>query len=470
MTVSYERKKIEKDEERNIIIGMIVSTDFLRQIQFVYNPDFFSLSFAKTVSRWCFDYYKKYQKAPEKDIQSIFDSQKDKIIDRENVEMISTFLSGISDKYENEGYNVEYNLDKATAYFRSASLDSLVSRIKGAQIMNDYDRAEAEVANYSRIAKDHCEGIEVWHDRDAAINTLREESKPIFRFPGELGRFIRPWERGEFVAIVGPGKRGKSTALFEIAFLCSLQNLNVAFFSFEMTKSNMLLRAYQRLTGLLTPNTNEDGREITIPKFDGNYDYNGAVNTKKEFRRTMEVKDILKKMTSMQSIIKNNRLKLICVPPNSMSVSDMETHLDNFEHYENWVPDVVIADYADITKPERTGEKRHQIDETWLAYRGLSLARHMLVVTASHSNKATYDRDVRQGDMSEDNRKLNHVTWAGALNQSDDEADMGVMRIGVLADRFGSFSKNTEAVILQCLDIGQFCLDSRIVRKEVNHE
>jgi len=146
----------------------------------------------------------------------------------------------------------------------------------------------------------------------------------------------------------------------------------------------------------------------------------------------------------------------------------MLNKLDNLEHYDDFVPDVIITDYADITRSENRGEKRHQIDEIWLGHRFISQERNCLVLTASHSNKATFDRDIRQGDLSEDYRKLNHVTWAGALNQNEEENEQGIMRLSVLADRYQRFNGMNEAKVLQCLDIGQVCLDSRVVRKDSN--
>jgi hypothetical protein len=90
----------------------------------------------------------------------------------------------------------------------------------------------------------------------------------------------------------------------------------------------------------------------------------------------------------------------------------------------------------------------------------------MAMVTASHTNKATFDRDIRQSDLSEDARKMNHLTLAASLNQNEEDMENGVMRIGVIKDRFHRFSKMYEAVVLQCLDIGMPYLDSRLVKKQ----
>lgn len=469
MGVSYERKKVWKEEERNIVIGMITNSEFLKQIQSIYKPEFLTLDYARTVSIWCSDYFKRYGEAPFEDIQSIYTVKKDSILDETKAEEIGTFLGSLSDSFVDKKYNIEYNIDKAVSYFKEANLDLLMERVNGFKKLKDYARAEAEIANYVRVEKNQSQGVDVYSDQDAVINAIRDESSEhvLLHLPGALGTFIRPWRRGDFVAFVGPAKRGKSYWLLEIAYLCALAGLNVAFFSFEMPEPKMLMRFYQRLTGQPMPE-GEDVKKVKViyPSFDPNYEVNKIVNLREELKSPISVRQTIRKMRSLDRVVRGKKFKMICSPPNSMSVSDMRTHLDNLEYYENFIPDVVISDYADITKPERNNEKRHQIDETWLGYRALSMDKNCLVVTASHSNKMTFDRDIRQSDLSEDNRKINHVTWMGALNQSEDDRSQGVMRISIMADRYRSFSKQVEAITLQCLDVGRVCLDSRIVKKE----
>jgi len=257
-----------------------------------------------------------------------------------------------------------------------------------------------------------------------------------------------------------------SFILTEVAFLCSLMGFNVLFFSFEMPEEDILLRLYQRITGQVSPvgNDEKDSCEVSIPYFSSN----GGVDHVREKRKIVNIKDVFQKIEGIKVMAKSGRFKLECAPSGSMSVPDMLNKLDNLEHYDDFVPDVIITDYADITRSENRGEKRHQIDEIWLGHRFISQERNCLVLTASHSNKATFDRDIRQGDLSEDYRKLNHVTWAGALNQNEEENEQGIMRLSVLADRYQRFNGMNEAKVLQCLDIGQVCLDSRVVRKDSN--
>ena len=64
--------KTDKHIERRIIIGMIVSTDYLSRIRKLWNPQFFTSEAARILSTWCIEYFDKYGKAPQNDIDDIF--------------------------------------------------------------------------------------------------------------------------------------------------------------------------------------------------------------------------------------------------------------------------------------------------------------------------------------------------------------------------------------------------------------
>lgn len=467
--MSYTKRSISKDEERSIVTAMITSSDFLKRIRPLYKPNFFTLGFARTVASWIVEYFDAYEKAPARDIQSIFEGKKSQIIDEEQIETISTFLESLSDSFDEEKFNLEYEIDKAVKYFKGISIDNFIDNLKAHRLVDDYESAEAAIAGYTRIEKNKGGAIDFLNDVDAAVRAIRSNTDDaLFSLPGQLGKFVSPIKRDDFFVVVAPAKRGKTYWLMELAMLAFFNQVNVLFYSFEMTEKQILVRMYQRILGGLEPSDDEhdNGREIEIPFFDQNYENNKIVNYRREIKHGITSIKTLKKLGLLRSLVKNKRFQLKCHPAGSMSVNDISTDIDNLEHYDNFVPDLVVADYLDIFKPEKGGERRHQIDDTWRAFRALGQSRSIGVISASHSAKATFDRDIRQNDFSEDSRKLNHVTTAIALNQTDEESEQGVMRISRLADRFKRPNKSMEAVVLQCFDIGKAYLDSRIVKKE----
>ena len=133
--MEYTRRTINRDDEINIVTGLIVNTDFAKQIQPLFNKEFFSIPYAKTVCSWALDYFDKYEKAPGPDIASIFESEKQNIRDESQIELIGNFLHNLNDRYvEDESFNVQYAVDNALKYFRFQALDILTDKIKVAKL------------------------------------------------------------------------------------------------------------------------------------------------------------------------------------------------------------------------------------------------------------------------------------------------------------------------------------------------
>ena len=107
-------RKVDRKIERHILIGMIVSTNYLSFISTKIDKHDLQNSYASIVAGWCLDYFKKYEKAPGKHIQEIFEyhNKKEEIGDNE-VDMIEKLLEEISEQYsEQDDINVDFLLDK----------------------------------------------------------------------------------------------------------------------------------------------------------------------------------------------------------------------------------------------------------------------------------------------------------------------------------------------------------------------
>ena len=107
--MKIDRKRLDSSIERKILIGMIVSDKFIKRIQPIIDPKLLEGSFIAKVVLWCLEYFNTYHKAPQRHIEDIFHVkvENDRIGDAE-AEMVSDFLTEISNQYEQEKFNVEY--------------------------------------------------------------------------------------------------------------------------------------------------------------------------------------------------------------------------------------------------------------------------------------------------------------------------------------------------------------------------
>jgi hypothetical protein len=453
--MSWKRKPINTEQEKEIITGMIVDDTFLRDIQAIYHTELLQTPFARIVGRWCIDYYGKYQQSPKSAIQEIYNSySSSKRADETQIELIGNFLNALSENYEkSKRFNHKYALDKAETYFKTRQLELLRDKL-GTDIINGkVAEAEKKVATFRRIERPASIGIDILKDNISKY--LYEEDDELFTFPGALGQMIGPLCREDFVGITAPMKRGKTFWLTEFGIKGAIRGFKVIFYSMEMAYKKMIMRMYQNFLG----QSKNKCEEIEMPHFtrDNSIDYK-FVNKEGVYSI-----DLVKKKKQLDRLFGSGQFRLVCEPTGSMNVQDIKTHLDNLEHYNNFIPDMVIVDYADILAPEpySSKEERHKLNETWKALRSLAQERKVLVVTGSQSIKATFNRDIDQGDVAEDIRKMAHVTTMLALNQTKDDKKKQVMRVGMLAVRDEEFHIDNEVIVLQCLKIGKPILFSR---------
>jgi replicative DNA helicase len=457
----WKRKQIDVDIEKDILIGIITNDRFITEIQKMLVMENFKTPYAKKIVMWCNEYFKKYKKAPGKNIKSIFNSYiKNQNIDETQIELIEKFLSGLSDSYIKKNFNLQYALDKAELYFRTRQIELHRDNIVALLMRNEIDEAEKEIATFKRVTRPSTVGIDILNDN---INKyLNEEYEKLFSLPGDLGKLVGTFHRGDFVAVAGPAKRGKTWWLILFAMESFFAELNILYFDLESTESKMLNRFYTHMSG--QPKNKEI---ISLPYFDEN----NFIQQRKVKKEGLTGKIINKKREQLKQMVAKGSIRLMNAAQYSINVTDIKVILDNLEYYHNFIPDVIIIDYGDILSPEKYYEgkdERHRINRTWGSLRSLAQEKHCLVVTGTHTNKLTFKKDIEQGDLSEDIRKMAHITHGIALNQTTEDKKQSLMRIGVIALREEEFFVDEEVIVLQCLKIGQPYIDSRFKKKVKN--
>jgi hypothetical protein len=165
---------------------------------------------------------------------------------------------------------------------------------------------------------------------------------------------------------------------------------------------------------------------------------------------------------------KGRRFKVSTHSNSTVNVADLNNILLKWKYEEQYEPDVIVIDYADILAPEDSKKDQRTIqDERWRALRRLSQDFNCLVITATQAGRSTYTSDVvSASDVSEDKRKNAHLTGMLGLHQVPEEKSHGVIRVGWLMLREGDFNESEQAVVLQDLSRGQVHLDSYLINYE----
>jgi hypothetical protein len=503
--------------ERKIVIGLIVSTEFNQRIKGKWDVALFESSIAKRLASWCLDYFNKYNKAPGREIESILYAKAGKGLQKEIIQEIEEdILPGLSEEYVNDDFNVEYYTDKALQFFNERNLIRFSDKIKGLAEQGLLYEAENMASGYRPLSKEmgNCINFE---DKENVMNKIgqvfNKSTEVLIQFPKELGRFWNDqFVRDGFVAFLAPEKRGKTWWLLECAKKACTQKRKVAFFQAgDMTEHQQLKRICISLKGksdnekytgeFYIPvidcihnqldNCDKEERECSFGLFrnkDENYrykitmkelkevyknnkDYKNCFNCKEfnknpwgtPFIKKIKIKEPLTEDEAKEAIekffIKNKRSFRLSTHVNgSLGVNEIRAILGIWEKQDNFVPDVIIIDYADLLEDNSYKEERHKQNHIWKQLRGLGQEKHCLILTATQADAESYAKDtLRMTNFSEDKRKYGHVTAMYGLNQDAHgrEKEIGIMRINEIVIREGDFNIRNQIHVLQNLRCGR---------------
>lgn len=488
------------DIEKRIITGLIVDTKFCRDAVPILRQKYFQIDYAKKVAHWVQEYYKKYKKAPGKDIQSIFQAE-EKTLKAVDAGIIEEFLKELSTNYEqDQNFNSEYLLEQTYKYAETRSYEILKEQLEGSLLQGKIDKAAEAIRNFNKVAKETSRWVNPF-DKEEVHKTLDDDAADnLFKLPGALGELIGTLKREWLIAVMGPMKRGKSFYAWEIAYHALIARLKVAVFSLEMNSTQFKKRIYKRMTAMA-----EFDGEYQYPVFDCQHNQDGSClkeerknrraliddngdiphysidskyrpcdycrrNNRKDYRvawwwkthkqkENLSTEAISKKVKIFKRLYGDN-LRLMCHPPFSASFDDLITDLDNLEYTEGFIPDVILVDYFDITA-KTSDDERSDANTKWQRGKHLAGVRKALVINCNQSNRDSIDKkNIGQKNTGEDIRKLAHVDALFVLNQMPKEKSEGRIRIDTLVHRHDEASEKGQVIVLQQLKLGQPFLDS----------
>lgn len=455
-----KREKLNTLSERDLLIGLITSEKFCREICPILNPRLLEIEYARTVSAWIKDFYDNFKKAPGKDIIKLYRARCEEIRDEDLQDNVLTFIEKVCKDYENiKTFNDEFALQQAVNYLKARSLKNLNEDIDAYLVSGDISRAENAITKYKLVEKSSGKAVSLIYNAESIVNSFTQEDELLFQFPGAYGAVVGDVHREDFISYLAPMKRGKSFALMDAGVVAIQNRLKVLHVSLEMSEEQMLKRYWTSLTGQL----NKDRDDINysyFEKIDTTSKKCWKIKNKIISRKAVSVAEVQKKQKSLKRLFRGGDIRIYAVPAYNLTVEQLDLELDRLEQQENYVPDVIIVDYADIMTPSDKGnDYRNQLDGIWKRLRGLAQKRKCVVFTASQSGRASIDKDADSKDIAEDIRKLAHITSMVSLNQTRQEKKAGIVRLKQLALREGE-AEFREAVCTQCLSIGRIVTDS----------
>jgi len=499
------RRKVDSSTEKRILTALIVSTQFIQEIQDVVNLDYFTNSFIRKAAGWCIDFFQNYESAPFDHIQDIFRTHRKELKDDE-ADLIEKLLTDISKKYElDQGLNVPYMVDQALFFFKKRELEITNGNISILLDRNDIDGAEAQINSFAKISRVASGWVDALDPR--YIDEVFQHQDRMFTFSGELGKFLKGFDRSWLVAIAGAYKRGKTLHLLGITIGAMQQRLRVAWFSLEMGRRESNDRLYKGILGA----GSSDGGPALYPCFDCVYNQDGSCKKAERTNRLPLLKgdrkpqfspnlrytpctvcrfenpkeygvawwytlidrpaytehNVKKQLTAIKRAWPNS-YRFKSYPKFSATLSDMKRDLDVLERTDGFIPDIIIVDQANGVKPESgislDGIAPHAA--TWRGLASLAGERCAMVVSPTQITRAALEKkNIKQSDIASHIGLLGDVDVAYSINQTEEEKIEGVMQYSIMAHRHEEFDTNAVCIVLQKMRFGQVYLDAHIISR-----
>lgn len=208
-----KREKLKVLSERDLLIGLITSDKFCREICPVLNPRLLEIEYSRVVSGWIKDFYDNFKKAPGKDILKLYRAKCKEISDEDLQDNILSFIEKVCDDFDDiKNFNYDFALSEALNYLKSRSLKNLAEDIDSYLVNGEITKAENLLVKYRNVEKGSGKSISLLHNSESIVTSFTQGDDLLFKFPGAYGSVVGDVHREDFISYLAPMKRGKCLA------------------------------------------------------------------------------------------------------------------------------------------------------------------------------------------------------------------------------------------------------------------
>ena len=207
--------------EREIIIGLITSTEYCAFAKDIWNDLYIESSTGKRMCSWCWEYYDIYGKAPKRNIEKIYFAKlkEGKLPKDLFSEIEEEILPGLSKEYENSDFNLQQLIDKTNKYFSERHIILHNEQVDALRQSGKIKEAEQMMIEFKPLSV-------LTTDLNSFILTperirQKKRSKPKM--------LLSPWLReGETTILYGQAGCGKTLLAMSVAYMLGLKDYDAA--------------------------------------------------------------------------------------------------------------------------------------------------------------------------------------------------------------------------------------------------
>ncbi len=347
--------KYGKSFQEKLCMVILDDRAFADQIEEVLDVNFLELNYLKLFLNKVFDYRKKYEVHPSRDImktilRSELDDENELIVKQTREFYVRSQITDLTD--------IAYIKDTSLDFCKKQNLKSAMVKSIGLLQNSSFDEISQVINDSLKLGMNNDEGYDYKKD-------FEERFKPRFRNPTTTG-----WDliddvckgglgQKELGVVIAPTGAGKSMALVHLGTQALKEGKTVVHYTLELQDTVVASRYDSCLTKIPIQNLGAFKEQI--------YE---------------EVQDI------------QGRLIVKEYPTKTASTQTIRNHLEKLRMRSIEV-DMIIVDYGDLLRPVRyLKEKRNELESIYEELRGIAAEYEAPVWTASQTNRSGLNAEV----------------------------------------------------------------------------
>ena len=356
LTTNETFTRFGKSFQEKLVQLMIEDRPFYDQITEVLDINFFEKKYIQVLAQTLINYRNKYNTHPNAEMMMTLLRTELNNHDKATATAVREFYARI---HSSDGVDeAEYIKDKAIDFCRKQVLKGAMIKSAGLLKSSSFEEIEKVIKDALVLGTDNNFGHDFRKD-------LLKRFELIARNPISTG-----WPRmdeickgglgsSELGVVVAPTGAGKSMVLVHLATQALLKGKTVVYYTLELKDTVVGQRFDCCIADVPLQDHRERKKEI--------------IDRVKDLEGTLIIKEY---------------------PTKSASVNTLKNHIEKLRK-RGIEPDMVLVDYADLLRPSRsTGEKRHELEETYEGLRGLAQTYEFPIWTASQTNRGGLNAEV----------------------------------------------------------------------------
>lgn len=387
--------------QEKVFQAMLQDSLFADQMVDVLQPDFFDVSYLQQCAAKFFEHKARYKTFPSADVLEVMVTRDQEVEPQFSVQ-VRDYISRVK----------EHPLNGDTGYIQQTSLDFCKKQAMKAALIKAIDKMqESKFDEISQVIK---EALVAGSTRDLGHEyssgfARRSEKSTTKRIPtgwGPLDKVLNGgWERGTIGTFIAPTGAGKSHFLVNAGAAALEQGLNVAYVTLEMADYKIGLRFDSYYSGVELNHIPDHAAKVEA----------AALGKAK------------------------GRLFIKEFPTKAATVQTIRSYLQRLQAVHDFVPDILLVDYADLLRGSRGyADKRFELEGNYEELRGLAQEFRLVILTADQTNRSGLDMEVVTiGQIGESYAKATVCDLIMTVSRTMEDKQANTGRLFVAKSRLG---------------------------------